>query len=149
MKWKKRRGKLGVFAPLMGRWLAEADSEMGAVTCRREFKKVLSGKYIQLTAHWEFASGTYDEVAMIGVNRDKKICFWSFTSDGKQSEGELADVGELHTEAIGFEAHMDSGLARMAYWPDEEEEGVYWVVESKTKKGWNRFVEHHYFKEEN
>lgn len=48
-----------------------------------------------------------------------------------------------YSEAIGFEAHMLAGLARMAYWPDEAD-GYYWVVESKNKKGWNRFTEHHY-----
>jgi hypothetical protein len=46
MQWSKGRGKLGVFDPLIGTWAAEADSEMGTVKCRREFKKVLSGKYI-------------------------------------------------------------------------------------------------------
>jgi hypothetical protein len=104
---------------------------------------VLSGKYIQLTASWEFTDNSYDELAMIGVDHEKEICFWSFTSDGKQSDGKLADVTDLHPEAIGFEAQMPAGMARMAYWPDEEK-GFYWVVESKTKKGWNRFVEHHY-----
>lgn len=134
---------MGVFAPLLGVWHAEADSDMGPVRCKREFSKVLSGKYIQLTANWEYASGTYDEIALIGVNKDKEICFWSFTSDGKQSDGKLANVNEIHLDAIGFEAHMDAGLARMVYWPDEKE-GFHWVVESKTKKGWNRFVEHLY-----
>ena len=143
MNWKKGRGKLGIFAPLLGVWHAEADSDMGPVRCKREFSKVLSGKYIQLTANWEYASGTYDEIALIGVNKDKEICFWSFTSDGKQSDGKLANVNEIHPDAIGFEAHMDAGLARMVYWPDEKE-GFHWVVESKTKKGWNRFVEHLY-----
>ena len=144
MNWKKGRGKLGIFKPLVGEWQAEADSEMGQVKCRREFTTALSGKYIQLEANWEYSSGTYDEIAMIGVNRDKEICFWSFTSDGKQSEGKLADVSDIHPDAIGFEAHMPAGMARHAYWPDEIE-GFHWVVESKTKKGWNRFVEHHYF----
>ena len=143
MDWKKGRGKLGIFNPLMGSWQAEADSEMGPVKCRRSFETVLSGKYIQLTANWEYASNTYDELAMMGVNREKEICFWSFTSDGKQSEGKLADVSDIHPDAIGFEAHMPAGIGRMAYWPDEAE-GFHWVVESKTKKGWNRFVEHHY-----
>ncbi len=32
----------------------------------------------------------------------------------------------------------------MVYFPDEDK-GFYWIVELKTKKGWNRFVEHHYF----
>lgn len=145
MSWKKGRGRLGVFKPLLGVWQAETVSdEMGPVRCRREFKRVLSGKYIQLTANWEYGDDkTYDELAMIGVNREKEVCFWSFTSDGKQSDGKLADVTDIHPEAVGFEAQMPSGLGRMAYWPDEEE-GFHWVVESKTKKGWNRFVEHHY-----
>lgn len=143
MDWKKGRGRLGVISPLMGTWQAEASSDMGPVRCRREFKKVLSGKYIQLTANWEFADQTYDELAMIGVNSEKEVCFWSFTSDGKQSQGKLADLSDIHPQAIGFEAEMPSGLARMAYWPDGGE-GFHWVVESKTKKGWNRFVEHHY-----
>ena len=143
MKWKKGRGKLGLFDPLIGIWQAEAESEMGPVRCKREYKKVLSGKYIQLIANWEFSNRTYDELAMIGVNRQKEICFWSFTSDGKQSEGKLADVTDFHPDAIGFEAQMPAGLARMLYWPDQDE-GFHWAVESKTKKGWNRFVEHHY-----
>ena len=144
MNWKKGRGKLGIFKPLMGEWQAEAESdEMGPVKCRRKFSKELSGKYIRLDTNWEYSGGKYDEIAMIGVNREKEICFWSFTSDGKQSQGKLANVSDIHPKAIGFEAHMPSGLGRMAYWPDEDE-GFHWVVESKTKKGWNRFVEHHY-----
>lgn len=143
MKWKKGRGKLGVFGPLLGVWQAEADSEMGSVRCKREFKRVLDGKYVQLVANWEYPNGTYDEFAMIGVNRDKEIVFWSFTSDGNQSGGKLADVTDVHPQAIGFEAQMPAGLARMVYWPDERE-GFHWAVESKTKKGWNRFVDHHY-----
>jgi len=143
MKWKKGRGKLGLFDPLIGVWQAKADSEMGPVTCKREFKKILSGKYLQLTVNWVFADNTYDEVAMIGVNPDKEVSFWSFTSDGKQSKGRLVDVSDIHPDAIGFEAQMPAGLARMVCWPDDEE-GFHWVVESKTKKGWNRFTKHHY-----
>lgn len=80
---------------------------------------------------------------MLGVNKDKEVCFWSFTSDGKQSDGKLAPAEDIHPDAICFEAHMDAGFARQVYWPDEKE-GFRWIVESKTKKGWNRFVEHHY-----
>lgn len=116
---------------------------MGPVKCRRRLSKELSGKYIQLDANWEYSGGKYDEIAMIGVNREKEICFWSFTSDGKQSDGKLADVTDIHPDAIGFEAHMPSGLGRMAYWPDEGN-GFHWVVEAMTKKGWNRFITHHY-----
>lgn len=143
MKWNKGRGKLGLFEHLLGAWQAEAKSEMGQVLCKREFKKVLFGKYIQLIANWEYGDRSYDELAMIGVNAEKEVCFWSFTSDGKQSDGKLTDVTDIHLEAIGFEAQMPAGTARMVYWPDEED-GFYWAVESKTKKGWNRFVEHHY-----
>ena len=143
MVWKKGRGKLGIFDPLLGAWQAEAQSEMGPVTCRREFTSVLDGKYIQLRASWVFGNKTYEEQALIGVNQEKEVCFWSFTSDGKQAVGKLADVSDIHPQAIGFEAQMPAGLARQAYWPDDGE-GFYWVVESKTKSGWNRFVTHHY-----
>ena len=115
MNWKKGRGKLGLFDPLIGVWKTEADSEMGPVKCRREFKRILSKKYIQLTANWEYSNGTYDEIAMIGVNAEKEIRFWSFTSDGKRSEGRLVDMTDIHPRAIGFEALMSAGLARMVY----------------------------------
>jgi len=143
MDWKKGRGKIGPFQPLLGAWQAEADSEMGTVKVRREFSKVLDGKYLQLEAHWEYPGGSYQEIALFGVNKEKQVCFWSFTSDGKQSEGWLADVTDVHPQAVGFEAQMDAGLARNMYWPDGDG-GFYWAVESHTKKGWNRFVEHHY-----
>ena len=34
---------------------------------------------------------------------------------------------------MGFEATMPAGIARQAFWPDENE-GFNWVVVSKTKK---------------
>ena len=143
MNWRKGRGKLGIFEPLLGRWRAKAESEMGQVICTRTFTRVLDGAYIQLTADWEYTEGSYKEIALIGVRHDGKIGFWSFTSDKKQSNGTLADVTDIHPQAIGFEAEMPAGLARMAYWPGDDD-GFHWVVESKTKKGWNRFTEHHY-----
>ena len=88
---------------------------------------------------------TYQELAFIGSDRDGTIRFWSFTSDGKQSNGHLADVSDLHPLAVGFEAEMPAGIARMAYWPDDQG-GIYWVTEARNKKGWKRFVEHHYHK---
>lgn len=142
-RWKRGRGKLGVLAPLMGSWKAQASSPMGPIACTRTFTSTLNGAYIQLSARWEMGKGAYEELAIIGVNADGEVTFWSFTSDGKQSSGKLADVSDLHPEAIGFEAQMPAGLARMAYWPDDTE-GFHWVVESKTKKGWNRFTQHHY-----
>lgn len=140
--WTKGRGKLGVLNPLLGTWVAESDSPMGKLTCTRSFKPMLNGHYIELTAQWSFSDKIYEEVAIIGMN-DGKIMFWSFTSDGKKSQGQLADGSDIHSEAICFEAQMPAGLARMIYWPDEED-GFHWAVESKVKSGWNRFTEHHY-----
>lgn len=140
--WKKGRGKLGPLQPLIGSWIATSDSPMGKLTCKREFKLILGDKYIELTASWEFAKGSYIEKAIYGMKEDK-LSFWSFTSDGKRSEGHIADGKDIHPDAICFEAQMPAGLARMVYWPNEEG-GFSWAVESKTKKGWNRFTEHRY-----
>ena len=142
LTWKKGRGKLGALAPLIGSWAAEADSPMGKLKCTRVFEPILGGNYIQLTANWIFSKFTYQEIAIIGI-RDKKLSFWSFTSDGKNSQGGLADGTDVHPEAICFEAQMPAGLARMIYWP-EPGGGFNWAVESKTKKGWNRFTRHYY-----
>lgn len=157
--WKKGRGKLGLLQPLFGRWVAVAESPMGPVRCTRVFEPVLSGTYVRLTALWQFGEGVkmppadcadipltgggYQELAIIGAGDAGKVSFWSFTSDGKRSQGVVTDVTDLHPEAVGFEAHMPAGIARMAYWPDEGE-GFHWVVESKNAKGWRRFTEHHY-----
>jgi len=141
--WKRGRGKLGVLAPLIGTWKAAATTPMGTVNCTRTFTPILGGTRIQLTARWEFEKGCYEEIAIIGANSDGKVAFWSFTSDGKNSTGTITDASDIHPEAIGFEAQMPAGLARMAYWPDEGD-GYYWAVESKNKKGWKRFTEHHY-----
>jgi hypothetical protein len=144
--WKKGRGKLGPLAPLHGAWLAETDSPRGPIRCYRQLAPVLGGKYLQLDVRWEFGprDGTaYEERALIGAGADGVVRFWSFTSDGKSSQGVLADVTDLHPEAVGFEADMPAGRARMAYWPAANG-GFHWVVESQTKKGWNRFVEHRY-----
>ena len=98
---------------------------------------------MQLSARWEFGGNKYEELALFRPGEKGQLQFWSFTSDGKRSEGKIADVSDIHPEAVGFEAEMPAGLARMAYWPDEQE-GFHWVVEAKTKKGWRRFTEHHY-----
>ena len=142
--WKKGRGKLGPFEPLLGRWVAQAETPMGKVRVIRSLEPILGGHYLELKILWEFGSGQgYSEVAIIGVGADKQVGFWSFTSDGKRSEGTLTDVTDLHPEAVGFEAQMPAGLARMAYWP-EADGGYSWVVESKNARGWKRFVHHHY-----
>ncbi len=145
--WKKGRGILGALAPLIGRWEAHAETPMGTVRCTRDFSLILGGKYVQLLARWEFKQGAYEEQALYGINEDRKLAFWSFTSDGKHSQGVLADANDIHPQAICFEAQMPAGLARMVYFPGDSG-GVIWVVEAKTKKGWNRFTEHHYTRQE-
>ena len=138
--WKKGRGKLGFLTPLLGSWTAEADSAMGRVRCRRSFTEALNGSYIRVDARWEFLGGA--EAGQC-VGDDRNVWFWSFTSDGKRSQGFQSDVTELHPEAVGFEADMPAGRARFAYWPDGTD-GFVWVVESRGKKGWKRFAEHRY-----
>jgi hypothetical protein len=151
--WKKGRGRLGALAPLLGRWSATGESPMGPVRCTRVFETVLGGSYVRLEARWEFGAvppdtpakpgGGYEEIALFGAGEGGGVAFWSFTSDGKRSQGASADVTDIHPEAVGFEAQMPAGLARMAYWPDADG-GFFFVVESKNKKGWRRFLEHHY-----
>lgn len=144
MEWKKGRGKLGIFAPLIGEWITNENSnDPQKPECHRSFEQTLDNKYIKLEVIWFRENNNYTDLTMIGLNDKKEICFWSFTSDGKNSTGKLADVSDIHQEAIGFEAEMPAGIARQAYWPAENE-GFYWVVESKTKKGWNRFVKQHF-----
>jgi hypothetical protein len=156
--WKKGRGKLGLLQPLYGSWVAETNSELGPLRCTRLFQPILGGKFIELRARWEFSKPNperregsegskltgkaYEEIALFGVGTEGRVAFWSFTSDGKRSDGAVADVTDLHSEAIGFEARMPAGLARQAYWPVEP--GFVWVVESRNAKGWRRFVEHTY-----
>lgn len=144
MNWKKGRGKLGLFAPLIGHWITNEDStDEQKPECHRSFEHTLDNKYIKLEVIWKLKNKYYLDYTLIGLNEKKEICFWSFTSDGKNSHGILADVSDIHPEAIGFTAEMPAGIARQAYWPDDAN-GFFWVVESKTKKGWNRFVKQHF-----
>lgn len=140
--WKKGRGKLGILQPLLGSWVAKEDSPMGKLTCTRIFKPILDGKYIELYVKWDFGKKKYEETAIYGINNDQ-LSFWSFTSDGKRSEGYISNADDIHPNAICFEANMPAGIARMIFWP-ESDGSYYWAVESKSKKGWNRFTKHHY-----
>ena len=140
--WKKGPGKLGILKPLIGSWQADADSPMGKVRCVRTFTPILGAKYIQLIAKWEFGNKVYEEFAFYGISNGK-LSFWSFTSDGKKSEGVIADGKDIDPDAIAFEAEMPAGLARMIYWPNNEG-GFNWAVEAKNKKGWKRFTQHQY-----
>jgi hypothetical protein len=147
LPWKKGRGKLGVFEPLLGVWKAQTETPMGPAACQRTFARTLGGFYVVLDAQWDFSGKIYREHAIYGVGDEGLITFWSFTSDGNRSQGAIANATDVHPKAIGFEAQMPAGLARMIYWPSDEG-GMNWAVESKTKKGWNRFTKHHYKKDE-
>lgn len=142
--WKKARGKLGVLEPLIGSWKARAESPMGPVECRRTFSRVLGKAYVLLQAEWNLGAGKrYTELSVFGPGDGGGIAFWSFTSDGKRSQGHLTDGTDVHPEAIAFEAQVPAGMARMIYWPGDDG-GFNWAVEARTKKGWTRFTEHRY-----
>jgi hypothetical protein len=44
MQWKKGRGRLGIFEPLLGTWVAEAETARGPIKCTRIFNKILASK---------------------------------------------------------------------------------------------------------
>lgn len=144
MDWKKGRGALGVFKPLLGTWRAQGDGPgPNGVACTRTFAELWGSNYVRLDARWETGPGkAYEEIALFGRDRDGALAFWSFTSDGKQAQGGPADGSDVHPQAIAFEAEMPAGTARFVYWPADE--GFYFAVESKTKRGWSRFLRHHY-----
>jgi hypothetical protein len=144
-RWKKGRGKLGVLDPLLGSWEAQTETPMGPTACVRTFARALNDAYVILDASWDFSGKVYREHAIYGPGDDGQVVFWSFTSDGKRSQGTIADATDIHPAAIGFEAQMPAGLARLVYWPDgDNTNGIQWAVESKSKKGWKRFTLHHY-----
>lgn len=143
MQWKKGRGHLGVFEPLLGSWICATDSPRGPVSITRVFTKALGGKYIQLQTSWRFKGSHYDELALFGVDEDKRLGCWSFTSNGKRSTGQIVEAIDIHPAALAFQSDMPAGVARQAYWPDAQDV-FHWVVESRSQKGWNRFVEHLY-----
>ena len=141
--WKKGRGKLGPLEPLLGSWEADAETPLGKVRCRRTFRKILGDSCVLLEAEWFLPGKVYREHAIYTAGDGGVLTFWSFTSDGKRSEGKLVDASDVDPAAIAFEAEMPAGTARMVYWPGEDGT-VHWAVESKTKKGWKRFSHHRY-----
>ncbi|MGJ8561317.1 MAG: hypothetical protein ACSHX3_13860 [Litorimonas sp.] len=143
MEWKEGRGKMGFMAPLIGQWIAiDPETPMGRVECLRTYEKILDGKYIRLQADWDIGDGekTYREIAHYGLNADKLPAFWSFTSDGGQSYGELADVSDMADGAKGFHANMPSGLARFGFWSTGD--SMIWAAEAQTKQGWKSMIWH-------
>jgi hypothetical protein len=143
--WTQGRGLLGPLKPLLGEWVSPPEAQVSQMParCTRTFRPLGKG-WIELDACWEMPKGEYREVALFGAAQDGALGFYSFTSDGKRSEGRLAEAGEIHPSALAFEAKMPAGLARMLYWPLQEGSGFHFAVESRTQKGWNRFLRHTY-----
>lgn len=145
--WKKGRGRMGPIAPLIGRWKAMAESPMGPVACVRDYQK-FGDLYVRLDAEWLFKGKqaemkSYREVCMFGPGPDGVLTFWSYTSDGKKSSGRLSAAKDNPPGSVCFEAEMGTGLARQVFWSDGGD-GMHWMVESRTKKGWSRLAQHHY-----
>jgi hypothetical protein len=141
--WKPGRGLLGPLRPLMGTWVAETEANGVAMRCTRTFEPFGKG-WARLDAEWVMPQATYRETAFFGSD-EGALGVFSFTNDGKRSTGRLGDGADVHHQAVAFEARMPAGLARMIYWPsDEDGVAFHFAVESRTKKGWNRFMRHSY-----
>lgn len=141
--WKAGRGALGPLRPLLGAWRHAGRTSLGMVRCERTFSLALGGKFIELRAAWRMPKKTYEEIALFGPDRERRLTFWSFTSDGGQSIGRMSEALDVHPRALCFEAQMPAGLARVLYWPSEDT-GFCFAVESKSKSGWSRFLEQHF-----
>lgn len=142
--WKPGRGLLGPLKPLLGAWRAEAEMHGHRMVCTRTFESFGKG-WVRLEAVWHMGErGDYREVALFGAGEDGGLGFFSFTNDGKRSAGRLSDGSDIHPGAVAFEAQMPAGLARMIYWPAEDGPGFRFAVESRNRKGWNRFMLHNY-----
>ena len=144
MAWTKGRGLLGPMKPLMGRWItanASGSSAAAGMHCRRTFSP-FGKSWVELDARWQIGPDKeYRERAFFGAGEDGSLAFYSFTNDGKRSVGRLAEAADVPDRTIAFEAQMRAGLARMLYWPlDDDRPGFWFAVESKTAKGWNRFL---------
>lgn len=125
----------------IGLWVAEGKGPMGPYRCERVIEELRGGKYLRLSAVWDIPGWKYEELAVYGVDpASKRLRFWSFTSDGKRSEGELAAPADVAKEALCFEAHFSGRRARMI-WSPVGPEGFTVAVEAQTKKGWKRFLE--------
>ncbi|WP_066649961.1 MULTISPECIES: hypothetical protein [Sphingomonas] len=143
--WRSGRGALGRMKPLLGDWATDASGPGGTGTmhCTRSFALCLGNSHVMLNARWQLGpSKTYEEIALFGKATDGLV-FHSFTSDGKRSNGVAVDAPDVHALAVAFEADMPAGRARMLYWPAEDG-ALFFAVESRTQKGWNRFLQHRY-----
>lgn len=96
---------------------------MGIVKCFRIFAKIHGDKWIMLDADWDICGKHYKEHAAFGID-GSTLAFWSFTSDGKRSEGRVADGTDVHPKAVAFEAQMPAGIARRYIGPVNTERSI-------------------------
>ena len=136
--------------PLLGTWLSLPEHQQSQMPARCNRVLHPFGKaWIEMDARWDMAErGQYREIALFGAMADGTLGFYSFTSDGKRSEGRRSDGTDVHPLALAFEARMPAGLARMIYWPRETGTGFYFAVESRAATGWNRFLRQEYLPED-
>ena len=140
MTFKPGRGLLGPMKPLLGRWTHTGEHNGQSISVTRAYEPFGKG-WVKLTAIWTLPGGDYVETAFYGAGEDGTLGFFSFTSDGKRSEGRLADGSDVHPDAIAFVAKFPAGTGRMIAWPrDDGRAGFDFAVESQTRKGWNRFL---------
>ena len=100
---------------------------------------------MQLIVTWAFPDGrASEEVALFGVDGENELRMWSFASDGRQAQGRQLEPWDLPRPNLAFEVETPGGRSRFAYWPDRRLGGIAYVVESKTRAGWSRFVDHLY-----
>ena len=140
MSFKFGRGLLGPVKPLLGRWIFAGQHNGRPIRVERLYEPWGRG-WVRLTASWTLPDRDYVEVAFYGATADGTLGFYSFTNDGKHSQGRLADGSDVHAQAIAFVARFPAGTGRMIAWPrDDGAPGFDFAVESQTKKGWNRFL---------
>ena len=134
------RGLLGPLKPLMGDWVWSGEHAGQSIQVRRTYEPFGKG-WVRLTAIWTMPEKDYVETAFYGPADDGALGFYSFTNDGRRSEGRLADGSDVHPTAVAFVAKFPAGTGRMIAWPrDDGSPGFDFAVESQTKRGWNRFL---------
>jgi hypothetical protein len=144
--WNSGGSGLDVFDPLHGSWISEPGDMAVAsqASCRRAIA-LFGREFVRLEAEWKLGEQeAYRETAFFGAMLGGELGFWSFTSNGDRSSGVRVSAADIHPEAIGFEAQMPAGAARMVYWPTSEGGAFSFAVEARTNAGWSRFVHHRY-----
>ncbi|SDO47989.1 hypothetical protein SAMN04515671_1072 [Nakamurella panacisegetis] len=135
---------LRLLDPLLGPWVAEGESPVGPYLCRRRFRRILDGRYVQMDTHWEYVSSEFDELTVFGPDETHGLQYWSFSSDGDRSVGHLTSAGGRSDQAVVFESLAPISRFRYSYTPIGASGVIVFVVESRSRTGWIQLLEHHY-----